>query len=91
MSEDFDFGWSFEEDRTETLQANVTSAGAEVAELEEERDKFAAKVLELRKAIDPFLTTLRDSAGDVIKWPADIRKEKVNEFMERLDLIVDNT
>jgi hypothetical protein len=49
----------------------------------------AEKLDSMSECILPLLTKLRDSTGDRIYWPADVRRKVIDEQIEKMRVIID--
>jgi len=75
MKEEDDFGFSF----------------ADSAELSAEIDSATEKLEKLRAMILPFLNNLKmNPEKDIIKWDGKDRIKKIDEFIQKINDLVDN-
>ena len=75
MKEEHDFGFSF---------ADSTELSAEVDTANEKLEKLRAMIL-------PFLTNLKKNPEkDMIKWNGKDRVEKIDEFIKKINKLVDD-
>ena len=74
----FDFGFTIINEDIDDVKAAHEAASANATD-------YSNKYHRLEGMIRPFLTNLRDAKGDTIKWPEEMRRDRITSFLEEMD------